>query len=85
MLEAGKVFLLGVLVYFSPRLFFLLGGWWFPELQTRNEWEERVRVMRARFWKALGLVSIVVAATLFVLNYCGYAVAEKTESQNNFR
>lgn len=76
MLEAGKVFLLGVLVYLSPRHFFLLGGRWFSELKTRNEWEERVRVMRARFWKALGLVLVVVAATLFALNYCGYAVAK---------
>lgn len=76
MLEAVKVFLLGVLVYLSPRFFFLLGGRWFSELKTRNEWEERVRVMRARFWKALGLVLVVVAATLFALNYCGYAVAK---------
>lgn len=76
MLESGKVFLLGVFVYVSPPLFFLVGERWFPELKNRNEWDERVRVMRTRFWKALGLVSAVVAVTLLVLNYCGPAVAK---------
>jgi len=76
MLDSGRVLLLGVLVYLSPRSFFFLGERWFPELKARNEWEERVRIMRARLWKALGLVSVVVATTLFVLNYCGYAVAK---------
>ncbi|MBF6647535.1 hypothetical protein [Methylobacter sp. BlB1] len=77
MLESGKVFLLGILVYVSPRLFFVVGERWFPELANRNEWEERVWVMRARFWKALGLVSVVVMSTLLVLHYCEYSVLKK--------
>jgi len=76
MLESGKVFLLGVLVYVSPRLFFVVGERWFPELANRNEWIERVRVMRARFWKALGLVSVVVVSTLLALHYSGYPVVK---------
>jgi hypothetical protein len=72
MLESGKVVLLGVLVYVSPRLFYVVGERWFPELANRNEWIERVRVMRVRFWKALGLVSVVVVSTLLVIHYSGY-------------
>jgi hypothetical protein len=78
MLESGKVFLLGAMLYVSPGLFFVVGERWFPEFKNRNEWEERVRIMRARFWKAFGLVSVsvIVVSTLLVLNYCGYAVVK---------
>jgi cytochrome c biogenesis protein CcdA len=74
MLEFGKVFLLGVLAYVSPCLFFVVGKRWFPELEDRNEWEERIRVMRTRFWKAFGLVSFVVISTLLILYYCGHSM-----------
>ena len=45
MLESGKIFLLGILVYVSPQLFFVVGERWFPELANRNEWMERVRAV----------------------------------------
>jgi len=71
MFESFKVFLLGVLVYVSPQFFFFVGEQWFPELKSRADWQERVRAMRTRLWKALGLVSVTVGATLVGLNFGG--------------
>ena len=76
MLESVRVFLLGLLVYTFPRLFFVVGERWFPELKNRSEWKERIKTMRKRFWKGLGLVSVVVLATLVVLGLCGHLLAK---------
>lgn len=76
MLESVRVFLLGLLVYTFSQLFFVVGERWFPELKNRSEWEERIKTMRRRFWKALGLVSVVVLAILFVLGFCGHLLAK---------
>ena len=76
MLQSGKICLLGVLMYMSPTLFFVIGERWFPELKNRDDWKEKIRVMRARYWKALGLVLVIVVGTLVTLQYFRYFVAK---------
>ena len=72
MVESIKILLLGVIVYLlSPRLFFRLGGHWFPgELRAPNPFTDRVTILRQRFWWAFsvvfGLIAVVLAGSYFL-------------------
>ncbi len=64
MAESVKVLILGLIVYLSPGLFFRLGGRWFQELRTPDQFRSRVAILRVRFWRSF---SLVLSCTIGVL------------------
>lgn len=74
MIRSARIVLLGILMYLSPRLFFLIGGRWDPELRADDQIADRVYVMRRRLWRSVGLIGVVVTLTLLFLMYSGYSV-----------
>lgn len=54
-----KILVLGVLVYTSKKLFFMVGQKWFEELQDYDAFSDRVDSLRTNFWKGF-LISFVV-------------------------
>ena len=68
LVESIKILLLGVIVYlFSPGVFFRVGGRWFRELETPNEFRCRVTALRRRFWGAFAAVLTLLVFVLAVL------------------
>lgn len=57
-----KILVLGVLVYISKNLFFVVGRKWFEELQDHEGFSDRVDSLRRNFWKGF-LISFVVVTT----------------------
>jgi len=72
-----KILILGIIVYFSKSLFFMLGSRWFDELKDRDGFEERATILRKNFWKSFLLSLVVVGGTALYLAQAGYAVADK--------
>lgn len=69
-----KVFLLGVMLYLSPRAFLYVGARWISELNDGDEVERRVFQMNRKFWKSVALVLFVVAVFLILMTMLGYDV-----------
>ena len=62
-----KIFILGIVVYFSKDLFFNIGAYWFDELNNRNNFEDRVDILRKNFWKSFLLVLFVILSLVTYL------------------
>jgi hypothetical protein len=72
-----RIFILGIIVYFSKRLFFELGSQWFDELKDRDGFDERASVLRNNFWKSFLLSLIVIGVTALYIVKTGHAVVDK--------
>lgn len=65
--ESLKLFVLGVVLYFSPKdVFFSLATKWFPDPQVPNGLIERVNIMRSNFWKFVLLIGVFFALILVI-------------------
>ncbi|MCU7799423.1 MAG: hypothetical protein KZQ70_04565 [gamma proteobacterium symbiont of Lucinoma myriamae] len=72
-----KIFVLGITVYLSKDLFFKIGENWFDELKDRDNFEDRVNVLRKSFWRSFFLVSLVIG-----LSVCYLVQSERTVLDN---
>ena len=73
-----KIFILGVIIYFSKSLFFKIGSRWFNELRNREDFEERATILRKNFWKSFLLSLVVIGITALYLVQVGHAVPDKS-------
>lgn len=58
-----RIFFLGVVVYISKDLFFYFGRKWYEELEDRENFSQRVDVLRKNFWLGFLVSASVVAAS----------------------
>ena len=76
-MDRVKIFILGVVLYLSKALFFMLGSRWFDELNDKDGFEERADILRRSFWKSFFLVLFVISGTVFYLVASGRADLDK--------
>jgi len=68
--ESLRIFILGVLLYFSPKfVFFTFSAKWFPDLQIPDGIIEQVNIMRHNFWKTCIFVFFFIALILAIQNF----------------
>lgn len=68
-----KVFILGCVLYFSPKAaFYALAEKWFPDAKIPGGLTKRINVMKYNFWKSIlsvfVLIVLVLAIQLFFCN-----------------
>jgi hypothetical protein len=72
-----KIFILGMIVYFSKNIFFKLGSHWFEELKDKEGFEKRASTLRENFWKSFFLSFAVIGAVVSYLVYTGHTVIDR--------
>jgi hypothetical protein len=75
-MEKLKIFVLGLSVYLSKKLFFTIGARWFDELRDKENFETRVDTLRKNFWKSFFLVLVVVGSSVGYLLQSGRGIAD---------
>lgn len=74
-----RIFILGVLLYFSPKsVFFTFAAKWFPDPRIPDGLMSRVNVMRRNFWRSVRLAFISIGLVLNIqLHLCNVVFSTK--------
>ena len=75
----GKIIILGLCIYFCPKLFERLGRQWYPKDESGQSYLGSISnadILRRRFWKAVFWSVIIVALTLFVSVVIGHPLLD---------
>lgn len=71
-----KIFILGIIVYLSKRLFFKLGSYWFDELKDEAAFDDRVSTLRKNFWKSFIIVIAVIGSVTFYITQVSHVILD---------
>lgn len=75
----GKIIILGLCIYFCPKLFERLGRQWYPIDESGQSYLGSISnadILRRRFWKAVFWSVIIVALTLFASVVSGHPLLD---------